>query len=439
MKLVRLLTLFGFALPAFAQYAGPAILSRGEAPAAMTAPEIKFRPFVEFSAGYETSLAGVAVSDSQGTLSNASSYDLLLSWGVSGSHRWKHTKLGLDYRGSLSGFLQQSGYDSVSESLLMSISHQITRHISLSLAESAGIFTRAFGQGSLSQTISFDPSQGYIPTTDFFDNRTYYLITQVGLTIQETARLSFHLGGGNFLTRYRAHGLVGTNGLSANGDVQYRLNRRSTIGASYNYGHFGYSGQFGAADVHGVAGTYSRALASKLELSASLGASRIEQKFIQQVAVDPVIAALLGVSSTAEISHFVTWTPTGSARLSQVFHQGVASLSAGRAVLPGNGLFITSYSDTVAVGYTYTGVRRWSLSSFASYDRSQSVANFIGAYSDVSGGLSASRQIARFVHVVFGYDVRKYNSPDFHNYNRAVQEGHFGIGFTPGDVPLRIW
>src|ERR1022692_1667737 len=233
LKLVRLLTLFGFALPAFAQYAGPAILSRGEAPAAMTAPEIKFRPFVEFSAGYETALAGVAVSDSQGTLPNAASSELTLSWGVSGSHRWKHTKLGLDYRGSLSHFTQQSTYDSVSQSFLLGITQQISRHISLALRENAGMFTRAFGLGSLSQTVSFDPSQSYIPTTDFFDNRTYYSSSQADLTIQKTARLSFDLGGDTFLTHYRAAGLTGTNGIGARGDVQYRLNRRSTIGAAY--------------------------------------------------------------------------------------------------------------------------------------------------------------------------------------------------------------
>jgi hypothetical protein len=287
--------------------------------------------------------------------------------------------------------------------------------------------------------VSFDPSQSYIPTTDFFDNRTYYVSSQADLTIQKTARLSFDLGGGDFLTRYRAKGLVGTNGLTAHGDVQYRLSRRSTIGAAYNYEHFGYSGQFGAADAHGVAGTFSRALAAKLEFSASVGATRIEQKFIQEVAVDPVIAALLGVSSTAEIAHFTAWTPTGNVRLAQVFRQGVAYVSAGRAILPGNGLFITSYTDSVSAGYTYTGVRRWSLSSSVGYDRSKSVANFIGAYSDVFGGLSASRQIARSVHVVFGYNARRYNSGNFQNYNRTVQEGHFGIGFTPGDVPLRVW
>src|SRR5882724_13553068 len=118
-----------------------------------------------------------------------------------------------------------------------------------------------------------------------------------------------------------------------------------------------------------------------------------------------------------------------------MFRQGVAYFSAARGVLPGNGLFITSYTDTVAVGYTYTGVRRWSLNSLASYDRSKSVGNFIGGYSDVSGGISASRQILRTVHVVFGFNVRQYQSPNFQNYNRTVEEGHFGIGFTPGDVP----
>src|ERR1035441_371969 len=34
--------MLGLALPAFAQYAGPAILSRGEAPAAMAAPTVDF-------------------------------------------------------------------------------------------------------------------------------------------------------------------------------------------------------------------------------------------------------------------------------------------------------------------------------------------------------------------------------------------------------------
>ena len=439
MKLVRVLTLFGLALPAFAQYAGPAILSRGEAPAAMSAPEIKFRPFVELTAGYQTGLAGVAVPDSEGDLANLNSSYLTLAWGVSGTHSWKHTKLGLDYRGSLSHYFQGSSFDSLSQAFLLGLTQHITRHISLTLRENAGMFTQAFGLGSLSQTVPFDPSQSYIPTTTFFDNRTYYLSSQADLKIQKSARLSFDLGGDNFLTRYRAAGLIGVTGLGARGDVEYRVSRRSTIGAAYNYQDYFFNGQYGSADVHTAAATFSTALAAKLEFSASVGASRIEQTFIQSVPVDPVIAALLGVSSTTEIAHFISWIPTGGVRLSQVFRQGVLYVNAERGVTPGNGLFTTSYTDTVTAGYTYTGVRRWSLNALSAYNRSKSVGNFNGYYSSVGGGLSASRQIVRSVHFVFGYNVQSYSSPDFHNYNRIVQEAHVGLGFAPGDVPLRIW
>jgi hypothetical protein len=439
LKLGRVLALYVWTLPVFAQYAGPAILSRGEAPAAMSAPEIKFRPFVEFGAIYQTGLSGVAVTDSQGTLPNVDDTGLSLSWGVSGTHNWRHTKLGLNYRGGLTHYLHRSGYDSVDQSFLLGITHQITRHVSLSLRESAGIFTRAFGLGSLAQTVPFDPSQSYIPTTDFFDNRTYFLSTQADLRIQKTARLSFDLGGLSLLTRYRAAGLVGTNGLGARGDVQYRVARRTTIGAAYGFQHFTFRGAYGAADVHTVAATFARSLSARLEFSATAGASRVEQKFIENVAVDPIIAILLGVQSTTEIAHSVSWIPSGNARLSETFREGVLYVTAGRTVTPGNGLFTTSYVNDVSGGYTYTGIRRWSLGSSFAYDRSKSVGYIGGDYNSASAGFSASRQIARSVHLIFGYTARRYDSPNFHNYNRVIQEGHVSIGFTPGDVPLRIW
>jgi hypothetical protein len=438
LKLGRVLALFGLALPAFAQYAGPAILSRGEAPAAMSAPEIKFRPFVELTATYDTGLSGVAVTNAQGDLPNLGSYGVTLSWGVSGTHSWRHTKLGLEYRGSLS-HLQKSAYDSVEQAVLLGITHRVTRHMQLSLRESAGIFTRAFGLGGLAQTVPFDPSQSYIPTTDFFDNRTYYFSTQADLTIQKSTRLSFDLGGNDIGTRYRAAGLIGTNGYGAHADVQYRISRRNTIGASYNYQRFSYRGAYGDVDIHSVAASFARSLSAKVEFSATLGASRVEPKFIQSVPVDPVIAILLGVTSTTEIAHFVTWIPTGSARISRTFREGVLYLSAARSVTPGNGLFTTSYSNQVSAGYTYTGLRRWSMGVQASYDRAKSVGNFNGIYSALSGGFSASRQIVRTVHMVLGYDIRKYTSPGFENYNRTIQEAHIGFGWAPGDVPLRIW
>jgi hypothetical protein len=293
--------------------------------------------------------------------------------------------------------------------------------------------------GGLAQAVSFDPSQGYIPTTDFFDNRTSYSSTQANLTIQKTARLSFNFGGNLFATHYRAAGLIGTTGIGARGDIQYRTGRRSTIGGGYNYEHFAFKGAYGSTDVHSVFASYAKAISARVEFSASIGASRVEPKFIQSVPVDPIIALLLGVTSTTEIAHFVIWTPTGNARISRAFRDGVLYLSAGRSVLPGNGLFTTSYEDQVSTGYSYTGLRRWSLGVEASYARSKSVGNFNGVYDSFSGGFTASRQLIRFVHMVLGYNARKYDSPDFHNYNRVIQQARIGFGFTPGDVPLRIW
>ena len=72
MNPARALFTLSFVLPAFGQYAGPAILSRGDAPAAMEAPQIKFQPFLSVGASYSTGLAGVAVVDTQGDLANAS-------------------------------------------------------------------------------------------------------------------------------------------------------------------------------------------------------------------------------------------------------------------------------------------------------------------------------------------------------------------------------
>ncbi len=94
---------------------------------------------------------------------------------------------------------------------------------------------------------------------------------------------------------------------------------------------------------------------------------------------------------------------------------------------------------TVAAGYTYTGLRRWSFNVQAGYDHANSVGNFIGQYGDVDGSWSMSRQIGRYMHAVTTFSARQYQSGNFTGYNRLIYAATIGIGFAPGDVPLRIW
>src|SRR5438067_12630512 len=98
------------AAPLSAQYGGPAVLTRGQAPAAMAASQIDFRPFLSVSGGYDSGLNGVGV-DPKGQAVNTSSYVVEASGGVSGLHSWKHTQVGLDYRASINHYPGRSFYD----------------------------------------------------------------------------------------------------------------------------------------------------------------------------------------------------------------------------------------------------------------------------------------------------------------------------------------
>jgi hypothetical protein len=311
--------------------------------------------------------------------------------------------------------------------------------VTLSLRESAGVFSRSFGLLGLPQTSSFDPTNSYIPTTDFFDNRTIYASTQADLTYQKSQRLSFNIGGDGFLARRRSTALYGVTGGAARGDMQYRVSRRTTVGLNYSYTHFDFNRVFSGSDLHSLVLSYAVRLTRNLEFSALAGGMRVENKFLQVIPVDPLITELLGITSGVQIRNPVTYVPNISARLSRGFQHGVVYVIAGQAVTPGNGLFLTSRSLNLSGGYSYTGLRRWSFNSNLQYNRSASITSITGNYGSTSGGFTASRQLGWSLHAITSASARRYNSRQYDNYNRTIYEVRVGIGYSPGDVPLRIW
>ena len=432
------IAVIGIALPCYAQYAGPAMLSRGEAPNATVSPEVEFRPFVEVSGVYNTGLATVGVTD-QGQLATAASSGMMLTWGISGTHGWKHTTVGLDYRGSLTRYARQTSYDSTTQSLMLAVTHQLSPHVTLRLDETAGWFSQNFVPIGLSPTVPFDPSSNYVPTTDFFDNRTMYSSSHAELLYQRTARLSFRFGGDGVVIRRRSAALSSALGEGAQGDVAYRLSRRTTIGAGYTYNHYTFTRYFGGTDVQTAVAAYSIALSRWVEFSSYAGMGRVEYKTIQSVPVDPAIGALLGITAATQVYHATQYIPNVGARIAKTFKSGVAYASVGHGVTPGNGLFLTSYSTIVNGGYMYTGLRRWSFNSAVFYSRNDAVGSVTGQYGGIAGSLSAARQIAHSVHFTMTYSARQYESPNYSNYNRVISEFRAGLGFAPGDIPLRIW
>jgi hypothetical protein len=427
------------AVPAFGQYSGPAILSRGQAPSAMALPQISFRPYLEITGIYDSGLAGVSVVNAAGDLGNQVAEGVEATVGISGYHSWKHTRIGLDYRGSYRHYGRTTYFDGTDQSLMFSLAHQLAKHVTLALQETAGVFSRDFGLMGLPQTAGFDPNQTVVPTTDFYDNRTFFLSTGAGLTIQKTARLSFNFTGNGYLVRRRSSALYGMTGAMARGDLQYRVARRSTIGAVYDYTHYDFTGILGGSDVHSVSLSYATSFTQWWEISAYAGASRVENRFQQLVPLAPQLQALLGYTYVPAVAYGVSYIPNINVRLSRTFHSGVAFISGMRQVTPGNGLFLTSSSLNGTAGYTFTGLRRWSFGADIAYARAQSLGNVVGKYNTASAGLTVSRQIARTLHALAGFSMRKYNSPNFSRYNRPVYDARIGFGWTPGDVPLRVW
>jgi hypothetical protein len=405
----------------------------------MATPQLDFRPFLEVTGTYDTGLTGVSL-DSNGQLAGKDAYGVQLSGGVSGVHSWKHTKVGLDYAGSINHYFQKTYFDGSNQSLALGITHEFSRRMILTLRESAGMFSQNFTTLGLPQTVPFDVSQSYVPVTDFFDNRTLYLTSQADLVYQKNARLSFDFGVDGFINRRRSSALYSANGIVARGDTQYRVTRRTTVGAQYSYSDYTFSGVLGGARMSSAVGTFATRLSRWWEFTGSAGVSRLEFKFVQELPLDPVVAKLLGAGPVPkQVYYGVDYVPTFEGRLSRTFHRGIFFVTGARSVTPGNGLFIASKLTNGTIGYTYTGLRKWSFTGQCLYDRGNSTGNLSATYSDLSGAISVSRQIVKSVHFVAGADARRYQSPTIALYNRTVYDAHIGLGFAPGAIPLRLW
>jgi hypothetical protein len=438
MRLLLTATLLA-ALPAWAQYAGPAVLSRGEAPAAIAAPQIRFQPYAEVTGVYDSGLAGVSIVDNQGNLADASAGGVQVAFGLSGSHEWRHSRIGLGYRGSITHYNRASYYDGLNQSFLLSFNHQFSPHASFSIQQTAGLFSRDFGLVGLQQTVTYDPNTASIPTTDFFDNRTVYTTTHAGFVMQRSTRLSISFGGDASYILRRSSALTDSRAYLATGDVQYRVSRRTTLGGMYNFTHMSFSNVFGGTDAHGVAASYSIRISRLVEFSGYAGVMRIESTVIQSVPIDPVISALLGTSQSTQLVHTLTYGPNVNARVSRALRNGVVFASGSRGLTAGNGLFMASQVTSVGAGYAYTGLRRWSANAQFVYGRGEAFGSIAGTYGNITGGVTISRNLRHSAHLVAGYQARQYSSPTYTHYNRFVNEARIGVAFSPGETPLRLW
>ena len=418
------------------QYGGPAILSRGGTSTLRVPTEsIRIRPYLTVNGNYDTGITPVTVS-TQGKIPNDNSIGVEVAAGLYGYHRWKTATLGLDYRGSYREYTKNSYYNGTDQSLSLIYTKQASRHLTYVLRESAGLFSRNFYTAGPYNLI--DATFSNTPTSDIFDGRTLYLSTMGDVTYQATARLSFNLGGDGFVVRRRSSSLYGLTGYRARGDMAYRTSRFATTGVAYDFTHFEYTKGFGGSDIHTLALTQAFRLSRNWELSLRAGGSRVETLGIIRVAIDPVIAAIIGTTQGLAVIYRVNWIPAANVLLTRKFHYASLSFNYNRGVSPGNGIYLTTRQETSTGNLSYSGIRKANIGLSAGYTRYGSLTQTVGNFTALTAGGGFTYQINGPLHFLAHYDYRRYDISAT-VFQRPSYRATIGIGFSPKDVPLSLW
>ena len=148
--------------------------------------------------------------------------------------------------------------------------------------------------------------------------------------------------------------LAGMTGQQAQGDVNYRLTRKTTVGAYYSFSHYLYPHGFGNSDTNTVGLIYSYAFTRTMQLRLRGAAFGVQSLGLRDGADNPLIAALLGRDRRLSTSYAKRQNERylGSVRqgLSAAARQPRWLMRSG--ISPGNGIYQTSQQESISANLT---------------------------------------------------------------------------------------
>jgi hypothetical protein len=109
-----------------------------------------------------------------------------------------------------------------------------------------------------------------------------------------------------------------------------------------------------------------------------------------------------------------------------------------QTVLPGNGVYFTSKSQSGGGSYSYTGIRKVNLSFSGGYYALSSIGQGIAPYKTYNGGGGITYTLPWSLHLDGRYDYRD-QSIEALTYKHTGYRALVGLTFSPGKVPLSLW
>jgi hypothetical protein len=393
-------------------YSGPAVLSRSYTLARpMVLTQNRWRASVGFSFLIYDGQGPVAVSNAAGYQSTTSEAGTL-TWNFSGRHLWRHDQLGISYNGSYSQYSGQSLTGS-NHSFNLDYAHVLSRRMSFQLVQSL----QEYSQNYALQNPVLDPNASIAninlatsPSVVFLDSITRQTTSTASLTYRQSSRLSYNLSSSYFIIG-RTQG-VGNTGKQFGADANYRLTRKTTVGAYYSYTAYAFSHNIASSQSNSIGAIYSYVLDRNTQLQTRVGATRIESLQYETVPLSPALAAVLGQGSTIINAYAVGWTSDISAQLVRDLHRSrKATLAYAHGQSPGNGVQLTSIQQTISAGYAMNLFkRRIPLGVGVVVTSLQSTTNGVnGSYSNRSVYVNTSRTLGRGINGTLSFNYLSYD------------------------------
>jgi hypothetical protein len=422
-------------------YLGPGVLSRGSGDIGMrSGQQVDLRYYFDVTGVYDTGVQPFAVDD-KGNLTQINGlYGVQADVGVYGTHRWRQASLGLDYKGNFYHYANDSALDGSTHALQLGYSYQQSRRIVYEMRAIAGTSAQGFGApgfyGGVPASGTSDLVAG--PTSTLFDNRVYYLEPSMDMTFLQTARTSYTMGGEGFFVRREAVGLADLNGYSLHGSIRHRLSKTRTIGVTYEHTHYDFPPAFGQSDMDSAVFTFAESLGRRWTISAAGGAVQAQVEGVEQVVLNPILAALLGVNFGQRTFYRKSYFPNANIVLTGRFRTSSLTFSGNDGIAPGNGVYLTSRQQLASVGYSYTGIQKWNFGLTGGYSNLASIGQGIQKYVNFNGGVGVTYSVSHAIHIIARADSR-YQQIDLVGYNRTGYRATLGLAFSPGNVPLSLW
>ena len=427
------------------QYNGPAVLSRSYTLTRPMVPrQIRWSWTISAGESYTSGLvssAAAPVSAGIGApaeLTTSGAYGTNATFAFHGRHLWKRDQIGVSYTGGYNRYASVESYSGANQVLNLDYTHEFSRHLQFNFVESASDLTQS---GTLMNPLA-EPGVSAAnlnlaasATVQPLDLTTRQSATQLSLTWQKTARLSFSYSGALFGVRRTGAELYGDSGYQAQTDVNYRLTRKTTVGAYYSYVSYVFSHHLVDSNTDTAGLIYSYAFGRTTQLRTRGGVSRVQSNGLVVVPIDPAIAALIGESSAIANTYTLRYTSDISAQLVKDFgERRTANVSYAHGVSPGNGVILTSTQQVISGAFNMLFFRRYAVALTVGQSKLTATLE-TGSYTSDFASLNFSRTLAHNISANVAFSYRTYDMVGMAAVRPQLGISS-GISWGPGDGKL---